>query len=115
MILKHIKDVIQGKAPIGKKRSSQWPKVRKEHLEKNPTCAVCGSASKVEVHHKTPFHMNPLLELEPSNLITLCETKKNGINCHLLMGHLGNYKSVNPDVEVDASAWNEKLKKKSVA
>lgn len=111
MILKYIKDRIQGKAPAGAKRSSQWPKVRKEHLSKNPLCAVCGSTKKVEVHHMIPFHENPLLELEPSNLITLCEAKKKGINCHLLVGHLGNYRGSNPDVLTDSQSWSEKLNK----
>lgn len=109
MILKYIKDRIQGKAPSGAKRSSQWPKVRKEHLEKNPTCAVCGSTAKVEVHHMVPFHVNPTLELVPSNLITLCEAKKKGINCHLLIGHLGNYRGSNPDVLIDSQSWSIKL------
>lgn len=115
MIFKHIKDIIQGKATIGKKRSSQWPRVRGEHLKTYPQCAVCGSKKKVEVHHKKPFHMHPELELEPSNLISLCESKKNGINCHLLVGHLGSYRDMNPDVELDSGTWSEKLSRRYLA
>ncbi len=107
----HIKDRLQGKAPKGSKRSSQWPKIRNEHLKKNSQCAVCGGTAKLEVHHKVPFHLDPSKELEPSNLITLCEAWKNGICCHLLIGHLGNYKKQNLEVEKDAEHWNEKLKK----
>ena len=44
------------------------------------------------------------------NLITLCESRKNGVTCHLLFGHLGNYKSINESVETDVKAWNKKIK-----
>lgn len=56
-----------------------------------------------------PFHEAPELELEPSNLMTLCERKKYGINCHLLVGHLGDYRRINPDVHGDAETWRTKL------
>jgi 5-methylcytosine-specific restriction endonuclease McrA len=92
-------------------RSTLWPKVREEHLKQNGTCAVCSSTELLEVHHIKPFHNNPELELEPSNLITLCESKKHGVNCHLFFGHCGNYKLNNPDVISDASGWNEKFNK----
>lgn len=105
-----IKDVIQGKKPsLSTARSSHWPTVRKNHLATNSTCVVCGSKDKVEVHHIKPFHLHPDLELEPTNLISLCETTKHGINCHLLIGHLGNFKNVNPSVVEDAQIWNKKL------
>ena len=108
MILKHVKDVIQGKATVGQKRSSKWPTVRKHHLEAHPTCAVCGGTKKLEVHHKAAFSDHPELELEPSNLITLCEASKS-CNHHLFVGHLGDYKKINPDVVEDAAYWNKKL------
>jgi len=109
-----IKDVIQGKAPtLQHKRSSHWPTVRKNFLLENTKCAICESTSNLEVHHKQPFHVNPDLELDLTNLIVLCESKHNGINCHLLVGHLGNYKNVNPDVVEDAKIWNQKLKQKN--
>lgn len=111
MILKQITDAIQGKAPLRSKRSSKWPKVRKEHLSKFPTCAVCGGNKMLEVHHKLSFIEHPELELDPDNLITLCESKsKGGLNCHLVFGHLTNYKKINPNVVDDAKIWNEKLK-----
>ena len=108
VILSHIKDVIQGKAKIGKKRSSKWPAVRKAHLQKFPTCAVCGGTKKVEVHHIISFSVDPSKELEPTNLITLCEGIKS-CNHHLHFGHLGDYKKINPDVVEDAAYWNKKL------
>lgn len=109
--MKTIKDRVQGKAPKGAKRSSKWRKVRREHLKKHHKCAVCKSTRKLEVHHIIPFHLAPDLELEPKNLITLCENNKYGINCHLLIGHLGNYRRTNPNVQTDVLMWNIKLGK----
>jgi len=109
-ILKKIVDVIKGKAPLSASRSTKWPKVRAEHLKKNSECAVCSGTKTLEVHHVQPFHEHPNLELDPNNLITLCESKNNGINCHLAFGHLGNYKNANPAVKEDAQTWNKKLK-----
>lgn len=108
-ILKNIKDICQGKARVGNFRSTKWTQVRKKFLESNPKCAVCGNIKKLEVHHKKPFHKHPELELNESNLITLCESKKNGVTCHLLFGHLGNYKSINTRVDEDVKTWNNKI------
>lgn len=109
MVIKNFKDVIQGKASLGHKRSNKWPTVRKNHLKDNPTCAVCGGTEKIEVHHIKPFHEYPELELDPDNLISLCESKSFGIVCHLFAGHLGSYKKTNPSVVEDAAYWNNKL------
>jgi hypothetical protein len=91
------------------KRNPKWPTVRKYHLKANPACAVCGGKEVLEVHHKLPFHLNPTLELDPDNLITLCESKKNGVTCHLFFGHCGDYKSFNKNVEEDAKSWCDKI------
>ena len=109
-MIKHIKDVVQGKADIGDKRSSKWETVRKNFLKTNSTCAVCGGREKLEVHHKQPFCDHPELELDPSNLMTLCESKSHGVTCHLFFGHLGNYRSINKDVDRDVQIWNDKIK-----
>lgn len=97
------------KEPEGSKRSGKWPTVRKAFLKNNPTCAVCGGKVKVEVHHIRPFHLHPELELDPTNFITLCENKKDGVNCHLLFGHLGSFKSFNVDVKANAGEWAKKI------
>jgi hypothetical protein len=109
MIIKNLKDAIQGKASFGNTRSNKWPAVRKAHLKNNPTCAACGGKSKLEVHHIKPFYIEPSLELDLTNLITLCESKSYGVVCHLHYGHLGNYKKVNPDVVKDSAIWKKKL------
>jgi predicted HNH restriction endonuclease len=105
-----IKDSLQGKTPsLTHKRSSQWPKIRKNFLLKNSKCAVCNGTKKLEVHHIKPFHQAPELELDENNLITLCEDWSYGLNCHLLVGHLGNYRNINPSVQTDAKTWQAKL------
>jgi len=84
---------------IVERRSSQWPKVRKEHLKLFPTCAACGTKKAVEVHHKIPFSFYPEGELLPENFLTLCEYH----DCHLIVGHGGNWADVNPYAAEDAA------------
>ena len=103
--IRFITDRIQGKAEKGARRHKSWRKVRLEHLEKNPTCFICGGKKKIEVHHIIPFYLAPDMELNPKNLMTLCENKKYGINCHLLVGHLGNYRRINPNVNGKAPCF----------
>lgn len=103
-----LQDWASGKASVGKTRSSKWGSVRKEHLNLHPECACCGGKKNLNVHHKMPFHLAPELELEPLNLITLCEGGNN-VNCHLVMGHLMNFKSYNQDVDFDVARWRKKI------
>lgn len=100
----------QGKKPSGSKRSSDWPRVRARHLLKQPICQVCGSDEKLEVHHIKPFHEHPELELNNYNLITLCESKKYGVDCHRFFGHRGNYRDINKHCRNDAEIWRAKLR-----
>lgn len=71
-----------------KKRSSKWSKLQKSFLEANSHCALCEGTENLNVHHKKPFHLYPELELEESNLITLCMGEK---DCHLLVAHGNNF------------------------
>jgi 5-methylcytosine-specific restriction endonuclease McrA len=89
------------------KRSDDWPKVRRRFLKMNPTCAVCGARKKITAHHILPYHLFPELELDPTNLITLCE---GGANHHLNYGHLMSWKSYNANVVTDASIWHDRIK-----
>lgn len=105
----HSLHVKEGKHPESATRSTKWRGVRAEYLKKHPKCFVCLGTKKVEVHHRRPFHVHPELELDLNNFITLCENKKDGINCHLAFGHLGNFKSVNVNVGDDSKIWRSKL------
>ena len=98
-----------GPALLGSPRSGAWPRVRAEHLERRPACEACGKKKAVQVHHVKPFHEYPELELEPTNLMTLCPW------CHFHHGHdrdgywgtkyQPNWSDVNPNARRDAAAW----------
>ncbi len=74
--------------------------MEKAHLQREPACAVCGIRQGLQVHHIKPVHLHPQLELDPNNLITLCEVK--GRDHHLLIGHLDEWESFNVNVLEDA-------------
>ena len=89
----------------GLQRSPAWPRVEMNHLQLEPVCMACGSTDNLQVHHILPFHFcillgRPELELDQRNLITLCQGQDNH---HLLLGHLDNWQSYNPDVRSDAA------------
>jgi len=73
----------------------------------NPTCAVCGSIKRLAAHHIAPYQWNKELELDQSNLITLCEGPGNH---HLTFGHLNQWVSYNENVVKDAAEWNKRIK-----
>ena len=89
----------------GKKRSGKWPKVRDDFL-RGKACAACGNKKQLNAHHRIPFHLRAELELEPSNLIALCEDGPGKASCHFLFGHCGrDWKCYNPHVEEDAKHY----------
>lgn len=94
----------------GEPRSSSWASVRRKFVESNPNCVACGSTEKLNVHHVKPFHAHPELELEPSNLITLCREH------HFRIGHDPDgpwsplkpaWTKSNPFVRKHAQLWRE--------
>lgn len=85
-------------------RAPQWKNVRKNFLAQNKKCSACGSSNDLEVHHIIPVHINPHLELDTSNLIVLCSK-----SCHLLIGHLMDWKSWNIDVINDCKNLSSKI------
>ena len=105
-----IKDKLLGKVPKGTKRSSLWRECRNRYIRRFPKCAACGGTKKLEVHHIVPFHQDPSIELDHTNLITLCRRKKYGISCHILIGHKGTWKDINPGVRGMAKDINVYLK-----
>lgn len=95
-------------------RSGRWPRVRADHLAANPSCICCGRKAD-RVHHLKPFHLHPELELEDSNLRSMCQ------DCHFSIGHLWNFKNENPDLDkhakmlLEAKAKADKARKTTVA
>lgn len=88
---------------LGGKRSPKWRTVRNEYARTHHFCEICGR-DKIQVHHRKPFHLFPELELEPTNLISLCADH------HLTFGHLGSYHSYNENIEEDARIWQDKYR-----
>lgn len=86
-----------------RERSPEWPKVREEYLKQHPICEACGGTENIEAHHKRPYHLFPELELDPLNLITLCE--KPAHDCHFHFGHLLNWLAYNPMVVDDSGHY----------
>lgn len=89
----------------GKTRNIKWEEVRDDYLRNNPKCVMCDITTNLEVHHIYPFHIcnelgRPDLELDPRNLITLCEGESTNEH-HLLMGHLDSWESFNPLLKAD--------------
>ncbi len=100
-------------------RSGKWPAVRKRHLEREPACAVCGyKGPGLQVHHVLSFSWPGGADKElddgqdgtgtDGNLITLCGPEHH--DCHLIWGHLLDFKSSNSDVRKDAAWFREKIK-----
>lgn len=87
-------------------RSSGWAKVRSRRMELDGNqCMCCGKKGiGLQVHHIRPFHLEPELELELSNLITLCS------RCHIFVGHLDYWKAYNPKVMDHAILINREIK-----
>jgi len=93
------------------KRSIEWRSIRKSHLVVHSQCAFCGlkNVESLEVHHILPFCLYPELELDFSNLITLCEIGIDG--CHLDFGHPLGTQSYNPYVLQQAAILNKDFSK----
>jgi 5-methylcytosine-specific restriction protein A len=88
---------------FGLPRSPEWPAARAAHLAVHPTCAACGRADHLQVHHVEPFHSRPELELVEANLVTLCEYPT--APCHWLFGHCGvSWRAWNPLAREHAAA-----------
>ena len=101
MIIKFLKEKLGGI-----KRSSDWPKFKKEYEVTHPKrCALCNTDKQVELHHIFPVSLFPEKELDPENVVWLCEK----FSHHLFCGHLGSYRSYNKNVILDCKIWRNKI------
>ena len=103
LVKNHFRDLA-----VSEKRSDRWPTVEKHFRETNPACAVCNGTEHLNVHHCMPFHLDPALELDPSNLITLCMGEK---ECHLRIGHGSYFSAYNKNVRKDAATLRKDISK----
>jgi hypothetical protein len=94
-------------ASRSKGNNTEWERLKKRYKSNFDECAACGKKKNLTVHHIKPVQWFPSLELEISNLITLCTDES---NCHLCFGHLGDFKSWNPDVIEDVKWYREKVR-----
>lgn len=93
-------------------RSPQWEKVRNDFI-KGRVCEACGKDHQLNAHHVVPFHVDRNKELDPTNLIALGEGGT--INCHLWLGHCGDWKTWNAQVRADAAHFRAMIAHKEEA
>ena len=96
-----IESINQGKQKTGVPRSTKWPAVRRRIL-KGAQCAACGSRQKLRAHHVISVSEAPERELDETNIIVLCESNLDH-NCHLTIGHNGEWQTTNPNAREDAA------------
>ena len=98
-------------------RSPKWPSLERRLINEHPWCAACGKTldqlqaigARLTGHHIVPFHLNEARELDPANVICLCDAAGPGADrrdrCHWLIGHNGkSWGDSNPQVVADAAA-----------
>ena len=86
-------------------RSSKWKTARRNYIKAHPFCEACGptvTRTQLEVHHRIPYHLcgllgRPELEFDARNFIVLCED--DGVDHHLLLGHLDSFQTSNKSVQ----------------
>ncbi|MBU0665338.1 MAG: HNH endonuclease [Proteobacteria bacterium] len=88
-------------------RSPGWKKVREGRIKiDGKRCRACTKKFNLQVHHIQPFHLQPELELDLDNTLTLCG------RCHLLIGHLDCWQSANQNVLVDVTTISLRIKER---
>lgn len=101
MILFHLLRLAQAKAREAIKRrtrSRHWGAFSDWFIAENSLCEGCGTHRHLQVHHVKDFARNPHLELDWSNLSALCMDER---ECHLRLGHGGNFRFSNPGLRAD--------------
>ena len=88
-------------------RSSKWPKIRNDFIRQYPNCEACGVKAET-VHHIIPYHKNPLLELDTSNLISLCD------ECHLVLAHLKSFQRFDSDIKEVTRLFKKKVENANI-
>lgn len=81
---------------LGVRNTKEYRLAMKEYIKEHPNCEFCGRNKKVDVHHKKPVSFAPELAADKNNMITLCRKPQ----CHLVVGHLGNYKNYNKHIDL---------------
>ena len=98
--------------PANTKRNPKFEPAAKLWL-KDKRCIVCGGTIRLQAHHKYPFHLFPNLEMDERYWRPLCEGDHR-LNCHLLVGHGGDFSGFNPLVDEMAGFMHYILRTNSV-
>jgi len=93
-------------------RNPKFESASKLYL-KGKKCMICGGTLRLMAHHKYPFHLFPELEMDETHWRPLCEGDHR-LNCHLLVGHGGNFEGFNPLVDEFAGLIQFLLRTNSV-
>lgn len=95
---------------MGPRDTAAYKKAMAGYLAAHPVCQFCGKAGgKVEVHHVIPVSVDPTKAADVTNMVTLHRKP----DCHMVVGHLGNFRDYNSNVaRVCAVMVDEKTKKK---
>jgi hypothetical protein len=93
-------------------RNPKFESAAKLYL-KGKKCMICGGTLRLMAHHKYPFHLFPELEMDETHWRPLCEGDHR-LNCHLLVGHGGNFEGFNPLVDEFAGLIQFLLRTNSV-
>lgn len=104
MLLKWLKNLFAPVDLFGGDRDPRWREVRAAHVKKEPVCQACGKSAKLDVHHIIPVGIDKTRELDPENLITLCNQP-----CHLVFGHFMSYYCYNNDVRKMVADYRKAL------
>jgi 5-methylcytosine-specific restriction endonuclease McrA len=59
--------------------TARWKELRKYKLSINPSCQICGSTERLEVHHNVPPKGSEELFFDVNNLTVLCN------KCHRMV------------------------------
>lgn len=91
----------------GVARSGHWHSVQQAFLKEHPDCEGCGRKGPHgnQVHHVVPYHVDPSMELDVTNLLTGCPA------CHFAVYHLNSWSRINPHARKDAADHRKKVEK----
>lgn len=85
----------------------EWRRARNIYYSGHPTCEMCGSPKKPEVHHVLSYAKHPDYRYDQSNLITLCH------ECHFRFGHGRNWRTNNRAIR-ELAAYTMKVLSENV-